>query len=405
MKKLKYPAFLLAILITNCQSFNSFVQEPRLSFNSMEIAGINFNGVNLIAHVDVENPNAFSIPLPKIDWELFINTASFISGTLKNDKTLKKQETVTVDIPLSVTYEGLYKSISSLIATHEAAYHITLGISFPIPIIESKVYKLDFSGVIPLPRLPKLSPGSVKISKIDFTGIELSCGINVENPNSFAIPFPAMNWDYDVNGVPLIKSSFTANGDIAAGAAGAALITVGVAYADIFRAIGSAVNSSEAKSNLALSTGLPIPALENSKSVLDIPITLPILRAPEISFQGITRKSVSTTLEFVLNWEITNKNNFNFGVAEFNYDFMLNNNPLAKGSIKNSPELKAGGKTIIPVTVSVSALSLASELISIISRGSSANYSCSGNMALTSSFPGLDRIVLPLNSQGSTRIQ
>ena len=99
MKYLKYSVFLLVLLITTCQSFGSLVQEPRLSFNSMEIAGISLNGVSLIAHVDIQNPNAFSIPLPKVEWELFINTASFIAGTLKNDKTISKQDTVTWTYP------------------------------------------------------------------------------------------------------------------------------------------------------------------------------------------------------------------------------------------------------------------------------------------------------------------
>ncbi|MCL2881210.1 MAG: LEA type 2 family protein, partial [Treponema sp.] len=341
----------------------------------------------------------------KVDWELFINTASFIAGTLKNDKTISKQDTVTLDIPLSFTYEGLYRSISSLIKTHEAAYNIALGISFPLPVIESKIYKLDFSGVIPLPRLPKLSTGSVRISKIDFSGVELSCGINVENPNDFSIPFPTMNWDYDVNGVPVVRSSFSAAGEIAAGAAGVALITVGVAYADIFKAVDSARNAGEAKGNLSLNTGIPIPALESERSFLDIPVTIPILQMPEISFQGITRKSMGTTLEFILNWEVNNKNNFNFNVAEFAYDFSVNSNAWARGSMNSAPEIKAAGKTLIPLTVSISALSMVRELVDIIGRGASVNYSCGGNMALTSGLPGLDKINVPLNFQGNTRIQ
>jgi len=371
----------------------------------MEIAKISFTGVDFIAHIDVENPNAFSIPLPKIDWEIFINTASFIRGTIKNDKTINRMDKVTLDIPLSVTYDGLYKSISSLIQTHEAAYNVALGISFPIPIIESKVYRLDFSGVIPLPRLPKLSPGQIKISKIDFSGLEVSCGINVENLNGFPIPFPELGYDFEVSGVPVIKSKFSGAGEIAAGAAAVALITVSTSYADIFRAVNSARNSREAKSNLSLFTALPIPALEDSKSVLDVPVTIPILQAPEISFQGISRKSMGATLEFVLSWEIYNRNTIDFGVDEFNYDFIVNNNPWAKGTVRNAPQIRAGARTVIPVTVSISALSLVRELVDIIARGSSVNYNCTGNMTLSSSLPGLDKISLPLNSQGSTKIQ
>jgi len=396
---------LMAFIFSGCQSFNAVVQEPKLSFKSVDIAGVSLNGVNMIAHVDVENPNGFTIPLPKIDWELFINTASFIQGTIRNDKSLKSRETVTVDIPLSVTYDGLYRSVKSVIDTKEAAYEIALGVTFPIPIIENKVFKLDFSGVLPLPQLPKLSPGTVRISKIDFSGLELACGVNVENPNGFPIPFPTLNWNYDVNGVSVLKSSFAGAGEIAAGAAGAAVITVGVAFADILAAASSAVNSGDLKTNLALDTALPIPALNEMKSVLDIPGTIPVLKKPEISFQGISLKSMGTTMEFVVSWALDNANSFGFDIGEFNYDFKVNNTAWARGRIDNPPKVKANGKTVIPLTVSVSALSAVTELIGIINKGAQVDYSCTGNMSLQGGFPGLEKLDLPLNLQGSTKIQ
>ena len=421
MKYLKYPVILLMFVLTACQSLDKIVQEPGLSLNSVDIAGISISGVDLVVHVDVENPNGFSIPLPKIDWELFINSSSFIRGGVKSESSLGSRRKSTVDFPVSVTYKGIYNSFASLIETMEAAYQIKLGISFPLPIIASKVYNLDFSGVLPLPRFPKLNAGQIRISKIDFTGIELGCEVKVENPNAFPIPFPTMNWDYGINGVPVLKSRIAGAGEIAAGAAGAVLIGVGVAYEDILKAVGSLRNAGEAKTNLSLgmdSEGLSsmLPALGDAArnaaaGILDIPGVIPILRKPEVSFQGITRKASSgllaslTSFEFVLNWEVTNPNNFAMGIGEFIYDFRVNNSSWAQGRIDKLPRLNANGKAVIPLTVSVSALSLVRELADIISRGTSVTYNCGGNMSFTSEFPGLDKLDFPLNLQGSTRIQ
>ena len=90
---MRFRIFLLLFIFVfwGCQSFSSVVQEPKVSLNSVEIAGISINGVDMIVHVDVENPNGFSIPLPNIDWELFINKASFIQGTLKENKSIYNQ--------------------------------------------------------------------------------------------------------------------------------------------------------------------------------------------------------------------------------------------------------------------------------------------------------------------------
>jgi len=418
MKDYKLLPFLLVVVFSACQSLNNAVKEPKVSLNSVHVAGISLKGVDLVVHIDVENPNSFTIPLPNIDWELFINTSSFIRGNLKNDQSIKRQAKVTLDLPVSVTYEGLYNSIKSLFQTKEAAYNVALGISFPLPIIADKVYHLEHSGVIPLPQLPKLNPGEMKISKIDFSGVALTYSVNVENPNRFPIPFPKLNWDYAVNGVPVIKSNFTGTGEIAAGAAGAALIGVSVAYADVFRAVESLRNAGESKSNLSLGfnpadTGIPLPppepaaeaAANEEKSSVDIQGILPILQMPEVSFQGIAKKSLGTTMEFILSWEVENKNTFDFDIGVFNYDFRVNNNAWAQGRMDNLNRVKSGSKSVIPLTVSISAISIVRELVDIINRGTQVDYSCTGNMSFMGGFPGMDKLELPLDLRGSTRIR
>ena len=419
MKGLKYLLLLPAFVLCACQSFGSLVQEPKVSFKSVDISRISLGGVDLVAHVDVENPNGFSVPLPQIDWELFINSSSFLSGSLKKDQTLTGRQKVTIDFPVSFTYSGLYNSVKSLIETKEAAYNIALGITFPIPLIESKVFHLDFSGVIPLPQLPKLSPGSMKISRIDFSGIEMAWAIDVENPNRFPIPFPKLDWDFDVKGVSVLKSSFSGPGEIAAGAASAAVISVGVAYADIFRAVSSLRNEGEAAGGLSLAMNSADAASffpssgsgsGGAANILNIPGSIPILRMPEVSFRGITRKSSGllsalTSMDFELQWEVVNNNSFAMGIGEFLYDFRVNSNSWAQGRMNNPPRVNAGGSTVIPLTVSISAISLVRELVDIISRGIPVTYNCAGNMSFTSDFPGLDKLNFPLDLKGSTRIQ
>jgi LEA14-like dessication related protein len=278
MKKLL--PLLLVCAFTNCQSLRDLVQEPKVSLNRVDIARISLSGVDLVVRLDVENPNAISIPLPKIDWELFINTASFVRGSVKENQTIRGREKTTLDIPVSVTYDGLYNSIRSLVDLKEAAYEIALDVSFPLPIIADKVYHLDFAGVIPL------------------------------------------------------------------------------------------------------------------------------LRRPDISFQGITRRSGGLgSMEFTLNWEVDNSNSFGFDIREFNYNFSVNNSQWAQGRIDNPPKIRANGKTVIPLTISISALSIVTELAGIISRGSPVTYSCTGNMSLSGELPGLDRLELPLNLQGNTQIR
>ena len=283
MRKKFLVSFLLVFILCGCQSFSalsSVFREPGVTLNSVDIAGIDLSGVNLLANVGVENLNGFPIPMPKVDWELFVDEASFVKGILEESKSIGSREKFSMDIPINISYDGLFKTFSSLIATFasgssELPYKIALGLTFPIPLLENNAFNLDFSGLLPLPQLPKLSLGQMGVSSVSLTGMSLACGIVVENPNKFAIPFPEINWDYGVNGVSLVKSKFSNPGDIKPGVTEVANIVVSVAYADVLRVVGSVLSMGTAQSNLSLNAGLPIPALDGITSILNVPGTLP----------------------------------------------------------------------------------------------------------------------------------
>jgi len=195
----------LALSFISCQSFDSAIREPRVSLNSVDIAQINLNGVNLIAQVDVRNPNRFPIPMPKIDWELFLNSAPFINGVLSNNNSIRGMETVTLNVPISFTYDGIYRSLASVLNDKEAAYNINLGISFPIPVIENIVYNLDFNGSLPIPQLPRLTSASVNVAGFDYSGIVLASVVNIENPNVFPISLLDIDWNFGLGGVSVMN--------------------------------------------------------------------------------------------------------------------------------------------------------------------------------------------------------
>jgi len=395
----------LSLFLMGCQSYSSAVREPRVSFNSVDIARINFDGVNLITRIDVTNPNWFPIPLPKIDWELFVNSAPFIQGLLSNDESIRSRGTVTLDIPMSFTFDGLYRSFASVIDSKEAAYNIALGISFPIPVIESIVYNLDFSGVIPIPQLPRLTSASVSVANFDYSGLVLASTINVENPNGFPIAFPEIDWDFGLNGISVTNNKGLGTGVIAPGAVAPANINMNISYADIFEIVSSARNRNEVDSLVSLAAALPSPFSSGAENRLGIPVTIPIIQKPEVSFQGITRRALGRTMEFVLNWEVNNRNNFDFEIGEFNYNFLVNNRSWAEGLVTNPPIARAGSRTIIPVAISISAPPIVAEIVDIINRGVAVNYTTTGNMSFFSGVPGMDIPDFPLNLSGSTRIR
>jgi LEA14-like dessication related protein len=192
-------ALLLLLVVSACKSLQSVVAEPKVSFNSVTLTGISFDSVDLLAKVNVENGNAFTIPFPEIDWEFFISENSFLKGTLSKGASLKAKSTTVVEIPLNVPYNGLYSSIKSLINADEAAYKVSLGARFPLPLLESKTFTTEFSGAIPLLKMPALSFSGIKFNSLSLTKVEIVLNWTVENKNTFAINLDTLSYDLKVN--------------------------------------------------------------------------------------------------------------------------------------------------------------------------------------------------------------
>jgi LEA14-like dessication related protein len=408
MKKFVFAGLCVlgCFLLSTCESLSSALREPVLSLNSVDVAGIDFNGVDLVARVNVENPNGFSIPLPRIDWEFFLNDNSFVSGNIKEDTVIKARKSTVVDVPLSLSYTNVFAAVQSVRNLTEAPYRIVLQAAFPIPLIQEKVFTFEHSGNLPLLQTPKISAPSFEIAKADFEGIGVLCKFNVDNPNVFPIPFPKVDWDYSVNKTSFIKSSLAETKVLPAKASTPVDIRVDISYLQLFAAIQSLAAGSEVPSLMNINADFPIPALENTAAALDIPGMLPLLRKPELRFAGISPRNISLQrAEFLISWEVENKNSFAMNIDLFDYDVKVNNAQWARGRIADPPSLSPNKTTTVPVIITLNSLDMIREITTIMTQRGDISYLCGGDMKLSGGLPGLGVIDMPFNFSGSTKLR
>ena len=163
MRKTLFLSFSLLIVLCGCDGLPSLpsipisFEEPIVSLTSVDVTEVSHDNVNLIANVAVENPNSLSLPMPKIDWELFITDISFDTGTVEEDRYIGSGEKISLDIPISLGYDKLYSTALSFFVSSgsmELPYTIAMELIFTtVPLLEDKVFKLDYSGIIPLSQI------------------------------------------------------------------------------------------------------------------------------------------------------------------------------------------------------------------------------------------------------------
>jgi LEA14-like dessication related protein len=401
-----FVAALCAIVtFSNCQTVMSALQEPLISLHSVELASVNFTGMQLLCKVQVENPNAFDIPFPETGWEFFINTHSFISGVVKNNQRIRAKRTTLVDVPVNLNYLEIFNVFTSLKGGRQADYKVALAVKFSIPVIGDKVWQFEHEGTIPIPQLPRLSMPSMSIGTVDFTKAEILVTVNVENPNAFELPPFTIAYDYLVNRNSFINSSIETAAPLAAAAVTPVIIRLSVNYADLFRNFQSLLNSGEVPSLISLTGNFGIPAFSGENFNMQIPSSLPLLKIPTIRFGGIRIRNLSlSNIEFEINWEVENNNNFAMNVKDLNYSLTVNNSTWTSGRAANAPQISANRRTTIPIVFSINALAMVREITEIITRGTDVAYVCNGNINLGMALQGLSDLNNPFNFSGTTRL-
>lgn len=185
------------------------LQAPRFSGMALSIEAIDFTGVTLKCSFDVENPNAFEIPFPNIDWDYSVDNNSFIKSGVERASPLAAHSISPVAIYVEVKYADLYRSFQTLLAAGEAEGVLTLTSGLAaIPAFAGETLSHNLAGTIPLLKPPSIRFTGITVRNVNiFEGIlagnskiDFTIGFEVENKNSFAITLDSLSYTLAVNG-------------------------------------------------------------------------------------------------------------------------------------------------------------------------------------------------------------
>ena len=234
--------FSAALVVTACKTMPDLVSEPAVSFDSVSFKSIRFDGVDMLAKINVENDNPFPIPLPGLDWELFVADEPVLKGTVENaaeqrGTTLSANATTGVDIPFTVPFESIYSAVTQLTDADEAPYKVRIGARFPIPVLGEKTFTADFEGFLPLLKAPRLSFNGVKFNSVNPAKVEFVLTWSVENKNAFPISLDSLGYEFAVNGSSWAKGRAPAGLNLAARKTTQVPVTVSVNALSLIRDI------------------------------------------------------------------------------------------------------------------------------------------------------------------------
>jgi LEA14-like dessication related protein len=197
-------ALFILVFFTQCADLMNLVQKgsvekPKVRVSKTKLTGLTFDQADLLFDIEIKNPNPIGISLTGFDYDLLLNNNSFLKGDQKKQIEMKANDVSTIQLPLSLLYENIYKTYKSLKNEEKITYSLKTGLSFNLPVLGEVRIPVSTSGDIPSIKIPAISLHSLKLKRITFTGADFDLAIGINNPNSFEFIINTLRYGLDIN--------------------------------------------------------------------------------------------------------------------------------------------------------------------------------------------------------------
>ena len=200
-----FSSFLMAIFIffIGCATLQQLtqIQKPTLTVKNVRITDFDFNSVDFIFDLSINNPNELSVSLAGFDYDLLIQNRTFLKGKQKKSLLINAKEKSIIEIPLSLNFQDIFSLYQNVKDKDSLQYQIKFGLDFNLPILGETRIPLNHDGYVPLIRIPKISVSNLRLKKMSITGSELELNVKIINPNFFEFMLNDLTYDFKVNGI------------------------------------------------------------------------------------------------------------------------------------------------------------------------------------------------------------
>lgn len=122
---------------------------PDIQLKDIQLKNLNFTVAEIIAQVEVSNPNNFNLDIMKLNYQLNINQKKWGQGNITHAGTIPKKDKGVINIPLQLDLMSMGSEIFSLLRNKAALEYQLTGnatIDTGIELLRNYSMPLDVSG-------------------------------------------------------------------------------------------------------------------------------------------------------------------------------------------------------------------------------------------------------------------
>jgi LEA14-like dessication related protein len=130
---MRFVVVALLAVLTGCSLFTRSIERPSAKVRDVSLSSAGFSGISGELSLDVMNPNPVGVPLSGIEWELSINGARAMTGTVELSKTIPARGVAPVTTMLKLD-AGDAVTAGSALAIGARGYKVRAKLRFATPV-------------------------------------------------------------------------------------------------------------------------------------------------------------------------------------------------------------------------------------------------------------------------------
>lgn len=219
---------------------------PDVSFKSLEIDHVDFDGADTRFVFQIDNPNPVQVALASFRWDLALGGASFVDGADEDGFTLKADGRSEFEVPVSVTFSELLSLRSDLGDQDFADYTLAGDFGFDTPLGEVRIpYQHD--GEFPVLKRPKTELVGLKLKDISLLdqSAKMNVKLDVTNQMGVDLELESLGYGITLDGEKVVKGDTDKLGTLAAKEEKRVRIPIEVDLLDLGKSLVSAITEKE----------------------------------------------------------------------------------------------------------------------------------------------------------------
>lgn len=206
---------LLLILLTGCEELDPFL--PTVTFDTLAIDAIDFDGAEVDFVFQVENPNPIQVELASFSYGLSLAETPLFDGDNADGFTLEASNASELRLPVALNWQSTWETVQATRGLDDVPFGLQGSFGFDSP---AGVLELPYAeqGSFPALRTPKFRLTNLRATRLNLLGgsAELALDLGVDNAHGSTLFFDAFDYGVQVGGRPLasgVLQTFEVDGD------------------------------------------------------------------------------------------------------------------------------------------------------------------------------------------------